>query len=323
MGIFTEHDGRSISSGIEVLARMDDEGVAAFQAYDEEVEVLFELETSGFAGSQAEQGSRQLTITLDDTNVIHISVTAYGNNAESALNSTQEKIISLERLWSVTDENSEIYAVNHSDGETVELSSETAELLRYALNISDVTDGALDCTLYPVLTQWGFTTRVYQVPDDKILSELLENTGYEKVQLNGNHVTIPRGMQLDLGAVGKGYAGDLAATILKENGVESALLDLGGNIHAIGSKPDGTPWRLGLRNPFGEGSFATLEISNCAVITSGGYERYFTDENGEEYHQQLYQFHLFFVQSVCSFHVQYLTSLWVLLAFTRFGIQPQ
>lgn len=217
----------------------------------------------------------------------YMTVTAYGENAEAAVTDTQEKIISLEKLWSVTDKNSEIYAVNHSNGKTVELSGETAELLKFALYISDETDGALDCTLYPILTQWGFTTGEYHIPDDNILSDLLEDTGYEKIKSDGNRVTIPQNMQLDLGAVGKGYAGDMAAAVLRQSGVRSALMDLGGNIHAIGSKPDGTPWRLGLRNPFGEGSFATLEISNCAVITSGGYERYFTDETGEEYHHIL------------------------------------
>lgn len=227
---------------------------------------------------------RQKSFFAMDT---YITVEAYGNNAEAALNSTQEKIIFLERLWSVTDENSEIYSVNHSNGNAVELSDETAELLSFALNISAETDGALDCTLYPVLTRWGFTTGEYQVPDDKTLSELLENTGYEKVQINGNCVTVPQGMQLDLGAVGKGYAGDLAAEVLRESGVGSALLNLGGNIHAIGSKSDGTPWRIGLRSPFGEGSFATIEISDRAVITSGGYERYFTDKDGREYHHIL------------------------------------
>ena len=90
-------------------------------------------------------------------------------------------------------------------------------------------------------------------------------------------------MQIDLGAVGKGYTGDLITEVLKENGIESALLDLGGNIQTIGTKPDGTEWKLGLRSPFDEGSFATLEVSDCAVITSGGYERYFVGDDGETY----------------------------------------
>lgn len=213
----------------------------------------------------------------------YMTITAYGENAETALNQVEERVKELEKMWSVTDENSEIYAVNHSEGENVHISPETAELLDFSLDISEVTDGALDCTMYPVLTEWGFTTGDYKIPTDEKISELLKNTGYEKIDLNDNNVTVPQNMQIDLGAVGKGYTGDLIVDILQENGIESALLDLGGNIQTIGTKPDGTDWKLGLRSPFDEGSFATLEISDCAVITSGGYERYFVGDDGETY----------------------------------------
>lgn len=213
----------------------------------------------------------------------YMTMTAYGENAETALNQAEERVIELEKMWSVTDENSEIYAINHSGGGDVHVSPETAELLDFSLDISKVTDGALDCTMYPVLTEWGFTTGNYKIPTDEKISELLENTGYEKVKLDGNSVSIPEDMQIDLGAVGKGYTGDLIVDILQENDIDSALLDLGGNIQMIGTKPDGTDWKLGLRSPFDEGSFATLEVSDCAVITSGGYERYFVGEDGETY----------------------------------------
>ncbi len=213
----------------------------------------------------------------------YMTITAYGENAETALNQAEERVTELEKLWSVTDENSEIYAVNHSEGENVHVSPETAELLDFSLDISEVTNGALDCTMYPVLTEWGFTTGNYKIPTDQKISELLENTGYEKIDLNDNNVTVPQNMQIDLGAVGKGYTGDFIVDILQENGVESALLDLGGNIQMIGTKPDGTDWKLGLRSPFDEGSFATLEVSDCAAITSGGYERYFTGDDGKTY----------------------------------------
>lgn len=213
----------------------------------------------------------------------YMTITAYGENAETVLNQAEERVTELEKMWSVTDENSEIYAVNHSDGAAVAVSNETAELLDYSLRISDLTNGALDCTMYPVLTAWGFTTSNYNIPTDTELAGLLKNTGYEKVKLDGNFVSIPEDMQIDLGAVGKGYTGDLITEALKENGITSALLDLGGNIQTIGTKPNGTQWKLGLRSPFDEGSFATLEVSDCAVITSGGYERYFTGDDGETY----------------------------------------
>ena len=90
-------------------------------------------------------------------------------------------------------------------------------------------------------------------------------------------------MELDLGAVGKGYAGDLAAEILKDRGITSALLDIGGNIQAIGSWPDGSDWRLGIRNPFGEGQVGVLSVSDRAVVTSGNYERYFVGDDDQTY----------------------------------------
>lgn len=213
----------------------------------------------------------------------YMTITAYGEYAESALNSAEEKIYELENILSVTDENSEIYAVNHSGGQSISISSETADLIDFSLKISEMTGGALDCSIYPILTEWGFTTSNYKIPTDEKIEELLNYTNYRKINLENQNIIIPENMQIDLGAVGKGYAGDLVVEILKENGIESALLDLGGNIQAIGTKPDNTNWKLGLRSPFDEGNFATLEISDCAVITSGGYERYFVGDDGETY----------------------------------------
>lgn len=199
------------------------------------------------------------------------------------MNKAEERVSELENLWSVTKENSEIYAINHSNGQSVAVSPETAELFDFSLEISKMTDGALDCSIYPILTEWGFTTSDYTIPTEERISELLAYTDYRKINFNGEYVQIPENMQIDLGAVGKGYTGDLVVEILKENSIESALLDLGGNIQTIGTKPDGTDWKIGLRSPFDEGNFATLEVSDRAVITSGGYERYFVGDDGETY----------------------------------------
>ena len=98
--------------------------------------------------------------------------------------------------------------------------------------------------------------------------ELLDNVGYERVRLEGNTVQLDNGMTLDLGAVGKGYAGELVAQVSRENGITSALLVFGGNIQTIGTKPDDSLWRLGLRNPFSGGTLGILQISNMAVVTS-------------------------------------------------------
>lgn len=214
----------------------------------------------------------------------YVTVTAYGNDTEAALSSAEEKIRSLESLWSVTDENSEIYAVNHSGGNPVEVSDETAQLLDFSLQMNERTNGAFDISLYPVLTAWGFTTEEYRVPDDDEITQLLERTGVEKISLDGQTVHVPDDMQIDLGAIGKGYAGDLVAEDLKQNGVKSALIDLGGNIQTVGTKPGGESWSIGIRNPFGEGNFGVLEIGECAVVTSGGYERYFVEDGNTYWH---------------------------------------
>lgn len=213
----------------------------------------------------------------------YMTITVYGENSEKALDLAEEKVEELDKMWSVTNENSEIYAINHSNGKSVPVSPETVELIDFLLDISDMTDGALDCTIYPVLTEWGFTTSDYKIPSDEKINELLENTGYEKIHTDGNSIAVPENMQIDPGAVGKGYTGDIIVDILQKNGIESALLDLGGNIQAIGTKPDGTDWKIGLRSPFDEGTFAALEVSDRAVITSGGYERYFVGDDGEIY----------------------------------------
>lgn len=213
----------------------------------------------------------------------YMSLTAYGEQAEAALNEAESSVTEWEALWSATEESSEIYAANHSHGEAVPLSPETEELLRFALKMAEQTRGALDPTIYPFVNAWGFINQEYRVPSEQEITELLSLTGYEKVVLENHAVTLPEGTQLDLGAVGKGYTGELLAEYLKEQGITSVLLDIGGNIQMVGGRPDGTRWRLGIRNPFGEGSFGILEAEDSAVVTSGGYERYFTDEDGTAY----------------------------------------
>ncbi len=213
----------------------------------------------------------------------YITFTAYGADAEEALKAAEKKISELEAAWSVTEETSEIYQMNRSNGKPITLSAETAEVVDYALSMAEETDGALEPTIYPILRAWGFTTGKNQVPNEEEIRELLSHVGYKKITLTDNQIQIPKEMQLDLGAVGKGYAGDLVTEFLREKGITSALLDIGGNIQAISSRPDGTDWQLGIRNPFGEGTLGVLSVTDKAVVTSGNYERYFVGDDGKEY----------------------------------------
>ena len=157
----------------------------------------------------------------------------------------------------------------------------TANLITYSLQTANETK-TFEPTIYPILTAWGFTTGENRVPSAEEIKEFLQNVGSERVTVVGNSVRLEQGVQLDLGAVGKGAAGDEVIQILRENGITSALLDIGGNIQLIGQK-NGADWRLGIRSPFGEGTIGVLEISDAAIVTSGNYERFFTDENGISY----------------------------------------
>lgn len=204
----------------------------------------------------------------------------YQGGDGSLLDRAEARVRELEGLWSVTDGASEISTLNH-DG-SAELSPETADLLRTALDMCRRTDGALDISTYPVLRAWGFTTGEYSVPGGEAIAALLPLVDYGRVALEAGAAALPPGMEIDLGSVAKGYTGDALAALLKQGGAASALLDLGGNIQAVGSKPDGSPWRVAIRDPAGDGNIGVVEVADQVVVTSGGYERYF-EEDGVRY----------------------------------------
>ncbi len=214
----------------------------------------------------------------------YFSVTDYGGAGSEASAKAFELMRELEKKLSVTDPESEISQVNGADGAETQVSGETAELISLTLELCRRTDGALDPTLYPVTAEWGFTTGNYAVPDEKRLAELLELTDYRRVSLNGDVVSVPKGIKLDFGATAKGFALKKAAEMLKSEGVSSAVLDLGGNIQTIGVKPDGTPWRAAIAAPENPSeNLCVIEIGECSIATSGNYERFFIGEDGERY----------------------------------------
>ena len=206
--------------------------------------------------------------------------TIYG---ESGLIDQSESLItSLESLVSVTDADSGLYAINQTGSGM--LTEEASSLMEQALEICRRTDGALDLSIYPIVRAWGFTTGSYQVPDEAEIQALLPLVDYRKIQYDAatGTVTLPEGMEIDLGSVAKGYAGQLAAQMLREHGVQSALLNLGGNVQTVGTKPDGSPWQIGIKDPQGEDAMMVLSVEDQAVVTSGGYERYF-EQDGQTY----------------------------------------
>lgn len=213
----------------------------------------------------------------------YFALKAYGPEGEVALETCVKKVQYLEGVLSVTREGSDVSELNA--GNRMVVNEDTFRLVQEALKLCEETDGALDITLYPVLREWGFTTDVYKVPGEQELEELLERVDYRRIDADvaGYSVSMPEGSEIDLGAVAKGYTGDCLLDIMKEQGVTSAMVDLGGNVQVLGSKPDGTAWKVAVRNPMDTGSeIGVLEVIDKAVITSGSYERYF-EENGERY----------------------------------------
>ena len=227
---------------------------------------------SGCGSREANTSAVRYLTTMDTV----MTLTAYGPNRETGLDRAKEEILELNVLLSTGLESSEISRLNESGSAT--LSSEPLALLERALALSDSTGGLFDPTVYPLVKLWGFYDKNYRVPSETELEEALSRVGAERIQIVGNSVSLGENQQIDLGGIGKGYASQRACEILKQAGVTSALLSLGGNIQCLGSKPDGTDWNIGIRDPWQEDAlYAAVKVSDKAVITSGGYERYFQD----------------------------------------------
>ena len=250
---------------------------------------IFALSLTACGETAAESETR--TVYAMDT---VMNLTVYGENAAAALESAEKELHTLdEAVLSRTAEGSELYALNTSNGETVECGADDIlpALIETALTISDATDGAFDPTLAPVLDAWGFTKDEHRVPPADELKELLSHTGCGKVALektaDGWTVTLLDGAQLDLGGIAKGYAADLLRAQLEKEGVTSATLDLGGDVFVMGRKTDGSDWRIAVKDPADTESYlGVVSAADKFIVTSGVYERYF-EENGVRYHHIL------------------------------------
>ena len=214
-----------------------------------------------------------------------MNLSAYGDHAEAALADVETELYRLDRLFSISSSTGDIAQLNRTGSATV--SAETSQLLERALTLCQDTDGALDITLYPVSQLWGFYSGDFQVPTSSQIQTALQTVGWKHCHLDGTSVTLDKGTQLDLGAIAKGYASYRAAKLLADAGVTSANLSLGGNVHVVGTKPDGSNWKVAITDPNDTSSYAgVLQVQDTAVVTSGGYQRNF-EKNGKVYHHIL------------------------------------
>ena len=213
----------------------------------------------------------------------YMTIRAYGKQAEEAATKAEQSVFALENLISRTRENTDIARLNAAGGAEIEVSPETFELLRQTKELS--IPGVFDPTVAVVGDLWGINTDEEHVPSQGEIDEALATVSVDNLVLSGNNrVQLLNGAQLDLGGIGKGIAADRCAKILRDKGITSAMIVLGGNIYALGEKPDGDAWTIGIADPDGNASYiATLAVRDASVVTTGDYSRYFI-QDGVRYH---------------------------------------
>ena len=239
-----------------------------------------------------------------------VQITIYDSQDKSLLDDCLALCDRYELIFSRTNENSELYKLNHrkdtsdkdpnADGQTTpypvsgtadtwHISEDLAALLSEGLDITRESDGAFDIAIAPLTSLWDFTAEDPKVPDDAAIQKALPLCSSDGVTIDGQDITLPSDdIQFDVGAIAKGYIADRMKDLLVKKGVKSAIINLGGNVLCIGSKPDGTPFKVGIQKPFADRNEteAVMDITGKSVVSSGIYERCFK-QNGKLYHHIL------------------------------------
>ena len=239
-----------------------------------------------------------------------VQITIYDSQDKSLLDDCLALCDRYELIFSRTNENSELYKLNHrkdtsdkdpnADGQTTpypvsgtadtwHISEDLASLLSQGLSITRESDGAFDIAIAPLTSLWDFTAEDPKVPDDAAIQKALPLCSSDGVTIDGQDITLPSDdIQFDVGAIAKGYIADRMKDLLVKKGVKSAIINLGGNVLCIGSKPDGTPFKVGIQKPFADRNEteAVMDITGKSVVSSGIYERCFK-QNGKLYHHIL------------------------------------
>jgi len=249
-------------------------------------------------GEKVFRKSRILMDTLVTINVVANSEL----KAEKAIDAAFDEIKRLEGLISFWSEDSEIAEINRKAGISwVKVSPMTLDLIEKALFVSKETDGAFDPTVGPLMRLWDFKKQI--IPDQKVIREKTGLVDYRAMivdRANSRVFLKKKGMSFDTGGIAKGYAADLAVSVLKREGIRSGLVSVAGDIKAFGKKPDGRPWRVGIRNPRSSQGhleketqetrqgddrdiLTVVELEDMAISTSGDYERFFI-KDGKRYH---------------------------------------
>lgn len=218
-----------------------------------------------------------------------VDIKVNGDNADELLDGCLDICENMEMILSAHNEESELYKVNHRGRSQteIEVSDELAECILAGLYYSEISGGAFDITVLPLSDTWNFKSDDPQVPSDDAIETALEKVDFRQVHCNGNTLSFddPDTM-IDLGGIAKGYVSAKLKEYLKEKGCTSAIINLGGNVSTIGSKPDGSEWVVGIQEPYADRGtvFETVNITDKCVVSSGTYERYFTAGDKEYHH---------------------------------------
>lgn len=244
---------------------------------------------TGCSGAKSStQTDQDLTYTdmLFDT-VIKIQILDPAD--ESILDGLKKLCEKYDTMFSATNTDSELYKLNHANGQPFTVSSETANLIQEGIHYSELSGGAFDLTIEPVSALWDFKADKPTVPSSDAIAQAVSHVDYTKVDIQDNTVTLEDPEAgIDLGAIAKGYIADQVKTYLKKQGIKHAIINLGGNVDVIGTKPDGSKYNIGIQKPFDESGEAitSVQLNDQTVVTSGIYERYFK-KNGKLYHHIL------------------------------------
>lgn len=220
-----------------------------------------------------------------------MTLTAYGNKADIGLNAAQSIIMSMDSMLDPDIETSTTYAINHAQGASIVVSGQIADMINTAKTVYDRSGGALDLSLYPVIKRWGFLDGRYYVPTDVELYEDLSRKCFGDIVLSsfpssGSYaLTVPTYGQITFGAVAKGCAANNAIAAMRNAGVTSGIISLGGNVQTLGKKPDGSEWTVAIQDPNNTATYlGIIEVGETAVVTSGTYQRFFTLNNKTYHH---------------------------------------
>ncbi len=210
-----------------------------------------------------------------------ITLRAENKAGRAAINKAFLRMKEIESKFSLYREYSQLYKGKISEAAIDD--KEVVEVVAYALEVAEESKGLFDPTVYPVYKLWWSNKDSAAMPDKKKLKKILKSTGYDKIDVSEGKIYLKSDdIKIDLGGIAKGYAVDEAVKVLRKAGIDSALVNAGGDLYALGRNGK-KPWKVGIKNPRGAGLIGIIEVSDKAVATSGDYERFFI-KDGKKYH---------------------------------------